>query len=76
MNMNGPVNISQSERLQTCHDIAARLNEVYRDKILAIGVYGSVAKGTDGPFSDIEMFCVLSESNGPVEFSHEWSAGP
>ncbi|MGO4949245.1 ANT(4')-I family aminoglycoside nucleotidyltransferase [Paenibacillus sp. DRB1-1] len=76
MDMNGPVNISRSERLQTCHEIAARLHEVYRDNILAIGIYGSVAKGTDGPFSDIEMFCVLSEPNGPVEFSHEWSAGP
>ncbi len=39
MDMNGPVNISRSERLQTCHEIAARLHEVYRDKILAIGVY-------------------------------------
>ncbi len=76
MNMNGPVNSSRSERLQTCHEIAARLDEVYRDKILAIGVYGSVPKGTDRPFSDIEMFCVLSESNAPVEFSHEWLAGP
>lgn len=65
MDMNGPVNISRSERLQTCHEIAARLHEVYRDKILAIGIYGSVAKGTDGPFSDIEMFCVLSGTKRP-----------
>lgn len=77
MNMNGPVKISRSERLQTCQEIAARLHEVYGEKILAIGVYGSVSRGTDGPFSDIEMFCVLGgESSEPVEFSHEWSAGP
>ncbi|MGG1662984.1 ANT(4')-I family aminoglycoside nucleotidyltransferase [Brevibacillus sp. NRS-1366] len=76
MNMNGPVKISRNERLQTCQEIAARLHEVYKAKILAIGVYGSVSRGTDGPFSDIEMFCVLDESNEDVEFSYEWSAGP
>ncbi|MFU1796663.1 ANT(4')-I family aminoglycoside nucleotidyltransferase [Paenibacillus azoreducens] len=76
MNMSGPVKISKSERFQTCQEIAARLHEVYQDKILAIGVYGSVSRGTDGPFSDIEMFCVLEESNEDVEFSYEWSAGP
>ncbi|MED4570518.1 ANT(4')-I family aminoglycoside nucleotidyltransferase [Brevibacillus agri] len=76
MNMNGPVNITRNERLQTCQEIAARLHEVYGAKILAIGVYGSVARGTDGPFSDIEMFCVLEDSDEDVDFSHEWSAGP
>ncbi|MFD0713803.1 ANT(4')-I family aminoglycoside nucleotidyltransferase [Paenibacillus sp. GCM10027626] len=76
MNMNGPVKVSKSERLQTCQEIAARLHEVYKGNILAIGVYGSVSRGTDGPFSDIEMFCVLEESNKNVDFSYEWSAGP
>lgn len=76
MHMNGPVNISRTERLQTCHEIASRLHELYGEKILAIGVYGSVSRGTDGPFSDIEMFCVLRESSETVDFSYEWSAGP
>ncbi|NOU63972.1 hypothetical protein GC096_08030 [Paenibacillus sp. LMG 31461] len=76
MHMNGPVNISRNERLETCHEIASRLHEVYGEKILAIGVYGSVSRGTDGPFSDIEMFCVLNESSESVDFSYEWSAGP
>ncbi|WP_338555478.1 ANT(4')-I family aminoglycoside nucleotidyltransferase [Paenibacillus sp. KS-LC4] len=76
MHMNGPVNISRNERLETCHEIASRLHEVYGEKIVAIGVYGSVSRGTDGPFSDIEMFCVLSELCEPVDFSYEWSAGP
>ncbi|MGZ7445493.1 ANT(4')-I family aminoglycoside nucleotidyltransferase [Paenibacillus sp. TH7-28] len=75
MHMNGPVEISRSERLETCREIAARLHELYGEQILAIGVYGSVARGTDGPFSDIEMFCVLKESSEAVEFSYEWSAG-
>lgn len=76
MQMNGPVEISRNERLQTCHEIASRLHEVYGEKILAIGVYGSVSRGTDGPFSDIEMFCVLEESSESVDFCYEWSAGP
>ncbi|MEJ8545024.1 ANT(4')-I family aminoglycoside nucleotidyltransferase [Brevibacillus borstelensis] len=76
MNMNGPVKISRTARLLTCQEIAARMHEVYGEQLLAIGVYGSVSRGTDGPFSDIEMFCVLRESNEPVEFTHEWSTGP
>ncbi|UHA75882.1 ANT(4')-I family aminoglycoside nucleotidyltransferase [Paenibacillus sp. 481] len=79
MNINGPMKMSRSERLQTCHEIAERLHEVYGERIIAIGVYGSVSRGTDGPFSDIEMFCVLgepSESSTPIEFSYEWSSGP
>ena len=76
MHINGPVQVSRNERLQICHEIASRLHEVYGEKILAIGVYGSISKGTDGPFSDIEMFCVLTESSESVDFSYEWSAGP
>lgn len=76
MPTNGPVTQSRQERLQICHDIAARLHEVYGERLLAIGVYGSIARGTDGPFSDIEMLCVLSETGEPVDFSYEWSAGP
>ncbi|AJY73445.1 ANT(4')-I family aminoglycoside nucleotidyltransferase [Paenibacillus beijingensis] len=76
MNLNGPEKMSQSERLQTCHEIAERLHEVYGDQIQAIGVYGSVSRGTDGPYSDIEMFCVLRESGETIEFSYEWSSGP
>ncbi|GFZ86878.1 hypothetical protein GCM10008018_36190 [Paenibacillus marchantiophytorum] len=76
MHMNGPVNISRNERLEACHEIASRLHEVYGEKVLAIGVYGSISRGTDGPFSDIEMFCVLCESSESVDFSYEWSAGP
>ncbi|MFD1675914.1 ANT(4')-I family aminoglycoside nucleotidyltransferase [Alicyclobacillus fodiniaquatilis] len=76
MNISGPKAISRSERLQTCREIAKRLHEVYGSKIQAIGVYGSVAKGTDGCFSDIEMFCVLHDSGQTVEYCYEWSAGP
>lgn len=76
MTMNGPVEISRHERLATCYELADRLQEVYIDRIVAIGVYGSVSRGTDGPFSDIEMFCVLKDADEEVDFSYEWSSGP
>ena len=76
MNMNGPVEISRQERLATCYEIADRLQEVYGEQIIAIGVYGSVSRGTDGPYSDIEMFCVLKDADDEVDFSYEWSSGP
>jgi len=76
MHMNGPMAMTRSERLQLCNEIASRLHKVYEDRLLAIGVYGSIARGTDGPYSDIEMFCVLRDQAEPVNFSYEWSAGP
>lgn len=76
MHMNGPMKMSQSDRLELCREIADRLREVYEDRLLAIGVYGSVSRGTDGPYSDIEMFCVLRDTNEPVDYCYEWSAGP
>jgi len=41
---------------------------------LALGLYGSVARGADGPYSDIEMYCVLQGAG--VDYAYEWSAGP
>lgn len=52
------------------------MHEVYGERILAIGVYGSVARGTDGPFSDMEMVCVLKESGPSVDDCYEWTPGP
>jgi len=74
--MYGPLAVSQEDRMTIAHEIAARLQETYREELLAIGLYGSLSRGTDGPYSDIEMFCVLRRSEETVEFSHEWSAGP
>jgi kanamycin nucleotidyltransferase len=38
------------------------------------GVYGSLARGADGPYSDIEMMCLLRTAG--VERTVEWSHGP
>lgn len=65
--------MSRMERLKIVDEIAERLHVVYGEQILAIGLYGSTARGEDGPYSDIEMFCVLRESEESVDLIHEWS---
>jgi kanamycin nucleotidyltransferase len=65
---------TREARLELARDIAARLREVHGGALKAIGIYGSTARGADGPYSDLEMWCVLRT---PVEaYSHEWTAGP
>ena len=66
--------MARSRRLQLAHEIAARVHAHYGDAVLAIGVYGSVARGTDGPYSDIEMHCVVRGSG--IDRCLEWSTGP
>ncbi|MFZ5815163.1 MAG: ANT(4')-I family aminoglycoside nucleotidyltransferase [Bacillota bacterium] len=66
--------MSREARLALAHRIAQHARNAYSDKLKAIGLYGSTARGTDGPYSDIEIFCVL-RSRGE-EFSYEWVAGP
>ncbi|GAB4554082.1 MAG: aminoglycoside O-nucleotidyltransferase ANT(4')-Ia [Anaerolineales bacterium] len=41
--------------------------------VLAIGLYGSLARGTDGPYSDIEMYCVVRGEG--IDTSYEWAEG-
>jgi len=72
--------MDRSRRLDLARQIAAQIQGHYRDirdvivdDVLAIGVYGSLARGTDGPYSDIEMHCVVRGSG--VDVCHEWSAG-
>jgi kanamycin nucleotidyltransferase len=60
--------------MELAREIAGRVQTLHRDNILAIGVYGSTASGTDGPYSDIEMICVLRSTG--QEYSFEWSHGP
>lgn len=74
MTSGGPMAMDRSHRRRLAFDIAAQIQRCYGDRVLALGVYGSVARGTDGPYSDIEMHCVLNGTG--FETAHEWSAGP
>jgi kanamycin nucleotidyltransferase len=66
--------MERAHRLQLCYSVAEQVQRHYRDQVLAIGAYGSVARGSHGPYSDIELHCVLSE--GDLETTYEWSVGP
>jgi kanamycin nucleotidyltransferase len=46
--------------LTIAHEIAERVKERFHSEVLAIGLYGSLAREEDGPYSDIELFGVLT----------------
>jgi kanamycin nucleotidyltransferase len=66
--------MDHAARLERAHSLARRLRRHYGERVLAIGAYGSLARGTDRPYSDIEMHCVLRGTQ--YERWLEWSAGP
>ncbi len=65
---------THAERLAHAHQIAAQLQAHFGNELLAIGLYGSLARGTDGPYSDIEMWCVLRGEE--IDDAYEWTTGP
>jgi kanamycin nucleotidyltransferase len=70
----GPQFYTHAERMKRVEDIAGQLRNHFGPRLLALGLYGSVARGTDGPFSDIELYCII-EGEG-VDYAYEWSTGP
>lgn len=70
----GPQPIEREQRLNLAREIADKALEVRGEDVLAIGLYGSIARGTDGPYSDIEILCVLDTPD--EDYDHEWVHGP
>ncbi len=71
--MIGPREVTREERMNIANEIAKQLLDKYGADVEAIGIYGSLARETDGPFSDIEIKCILhSLEDG---FSYEWTSG-
>lgn len=66
--------MSHEERLGLARALADRALAAYGEKVKAVGAYGSLARGTDAPYSDIELFVVLRTEG--EEFTYEWVAGP
>jgi kanamycin nucleotidyltransferase len=54
---------TRESRLALAHELTCRLVARFGSDLVAVGLYGSLARGDDGPFSDIEMCAVL---NGPA----------
>ncbi len=69
----GPQPMTHNERLALAKDIAGCFQRHFGGQVLAVGVYGSLARGDDGPYSDIEMYCVLRGAG--LDTPYEWSAG-
>jgi kanamycin nucleotidyltransferase len=53
--------------------IADRIHRHYAERVLALGIYGSLARNMDGPYSDIEIFCIIEGVDN--EENLEWSQG-
>ncbi|QQE80625.1 kanamycin nucleotidyltransferase C-terminal domain-containing protein [Alicyclobacillus sp. SO9] len=72
--MFGPMPTSRQEKLDMIDEIVNRLLARYASAIVAIGVYGSIALESDGPFSDIEMYVIVQD--GAEVQGHEFVYEP
>ncbi len=70
----GPQPYSPAERRARADAIADRLRAHFGTDLVALGIYGSISRGTDGPYSDIEMHCVVRGEG--IDTAFEWSEGP
>ncbi len=73
MTLNGPEAQARAARLSKVDELVRRLQALYPGQIAAIGLYGSLAREQDGPYSDIEMCCVLHTPE--VETDYGWIYG-
>ena len=70
----GPQPQSHAARLQIVDRIVADLHRTYGDRIQAMALYGSMSRGTDDAYSDVELWCVLNTPG--LDTSEEWIYGP
>ena len=70
----GPQPQSRAQRLQIMDRIVGDLHRTYGDELRAVGLSGSLSRGTDGDYSDLDLWCVIAESG--VDTSKEWVFGP
>jgi kanamycin nucleotidyltransferase len=69
----GPKPMERAHRLDLAYEIVRCIHQHYGERVLALGLYGSVARGSDGPYSDIEIHCVLHGEG--IDKCLEWSHG-
>ena len=65
-----PKPLPHRDRTQLAEQLVQRVLAVRSEQVLAIGSYGSLARGTDQMYSDIEMKCVLNTTG--EDYSQEW----
>ncbi|MGE8004219.1 ANT(4')-I family aminoglycoside nucleotidyltransferase [Lysinibacillus sp. NPDC093216] len=71
--MIGPKKVTREEKMEIAYSIANQVLERYGSQVQAIGIYGSLARKSDGLFSDIEIKCILNSLD--ESFNYEWTAG-
>jgi kanamycin nucleotidyltransferase len=54
--------VSHEERVELGRKLASQIIDLYKDAVLAICIYASTAKNLDRPYSDLEIFCVTTDS--------------
>jgi kanamycin nucleotidyltransferase len=54
--------VSHEERVELGRKIGSQIIGSYKDAVLAVCIYGSVAKKLDRPYSDLEIFCVVTNN--------------
>ena len=70
----GPEPRTHDQKVMVAREISDRLLRHYGDSVKAIALYGSVARGTDGPYSDVELYCILDGEK--IDKTYEWGHGP
>jgi len=60
-----PATASHEQRIARAHAITQNVVERYGANVIAVGVYGSTARETDEPYSDLEIVVVLHEAVEP-----------
>ena len=69
----GPQPQNREERQAILDRIVADLQKVYAAQIIAIGLYGSMVRGSDLPYSDVELCCIVQGVN--IDHDYEWVYG-
>jgi kanamycin nucleotidyltransferase len=64
-----PDGMTHDQRVALANEIAERILAEYGEQIVAIAVYGSTAKGEDGPYSDLDIW-VATTSEFPKDDVH------
>lgn len=69
----GPKPQTNADRQAILERIVADLQKSYGDQIIAIGLYGSMSRGSDLPYSDVELCCILRGEE--IDETKEWVYG-
>ena len=75
MSLAGPEPQDHSARLQWLEQFLERMNDSYPGKLLLAALYGSLARGEDGLYSDIELFCVIDQPGLDEDLEWVYGAG-